>query len=194
MKEKTSKSKTSNKKISTKEKATAEKKETGVNPMRSVFIEKVVLSAGATGDNLIKAKKLLELLSGRKAQVITSQKRIPDFDVRPGLEVGTRVTVRGKEAHALVMRLLGAIDNKLKKKQITENHFSFGIEEYIEIPGMEYQREIGIRGLNVTVVFSRAGRRIAIKKRKSGNLPKKQHTTKEEIINTMEDMFKTTFI
>ena len=51
------------------------------NPMRSIFIEKVVLSAGATGPDLEKAKKLLDLLSGRKSQIITSSKRIPDFDI-----------------------------------------------------------------------------------------------------------------
>ena len=96
------------------------------NPMREIFIEKIILSAGGTADTLAKAKKLLDLLSGRKAQIVASQKRIPDFNVRPGLEVGTRVTLRGSKAIALLKRLLGAIDNKLREKQISENHFSFG--------------------------------------------------------------------
>nr|AJS12321.1 50S ribosomal protein L5P [uncultured archaeon] len=61
------------------------------NPMRSVFIEKVIVSAGAIAENLVKSKKLLELVTGKKAQIITTSKRIPDFNVRPGLEVGTRV-------------------------------------------------------------------------------------------------------
>lgn len=169
------------------------KAESKENVMRSIFIEKVVLSAGATGDDLVKEKKLLELVSGNKAQVIASTKRIPDFGVRPGLEVGTRVTVRDKAAIDMLKRLLGAIDNKLKKKQVSENHFSFGIEEYIEIPGIEYQRDIGIRGFNVTVVFNRAGFRIKLKKIKFGKLPKKQRIKKEEIINYMEEVFKTTF-
>src|SRR3989338_7490242 len=134
------------------------------NTMRTPHVEKIILSCGATGDNLTKAKKLLDLISQRKAQIIASQKRIPDFGVRPGLEVGTRVTLRGKDAVALLRRLLGAIDNTLKKKQISDNHFSFGIHEYIEIPGTEYQRDIGIRGLNVTIVFSRKGLRVMSKK------------------------------
>ncbi len=163
------------------------------NPMRSIYIEKVVLSSGATGDDLVKAKKLLELISGGKAQVIASRKRIPDFGVRPGLEVGTRVTSRGKAAIDLLKRLLGSIDNKLRKKQVSDNHFSFGVEEYIEIPGMEYHREIGIRGLNVTVVFSRPGSRVRLKKIKSGKFPKRQHITMEEIINYMQEVFKTSF-
>jgi large subunit ribosomal protein L5 len=164
------------------------------NPMRTIAIEKVVISAGATGDNLTKSKKLLELISGRKAQIIASAKRIPDFAVRPGLEVGTRVTVRHVAAIALLKRLLGAIDNRVKKASISNNHFSFGIKEYIEIPGVEYQRELGIRGLNVTVTFARPGLRIQRKKNKSGKVPKKQTVGKEEIELFMQEGFKTAVI
>lgn len=163
------------------------------SPMRKIRIEKVLLSAGAVGPELEKAKKLLELLSGMKAQVIASQKRIPDFAVRPGLEVGTRVTLRGEKAIQLLRRLLAAEDNKIKASQVSDNHFSFGIKEYIEIPGVEYQRDVGIRGLNITVVFVRPGLRIKRKKIKSGHIPHKQFVTKDEIIKYMEDNFKTKF-
>lgn len=172
----------------------AEKKiKSADNVMRKIKLEKVVLSAGAVDKELEKAKKLLELITSSKAQIIASSKRIPDFGVRPGLEVGTRITLRNKKALETLKRLLGAIDNKLRAKQISDNHFSFGIEEYIEIPGMEYQRDIGIRGLNITVVFARAGNRVKIKKIKNGKLPKKQHISSQEIIKYMGDVFKTEF-
>ncbi len=164
------------------------------NPMRQIFIEKVVLSCGATGDNLQKSKKLLELLTKRKAQIISTQKRIPDFEVRPGLEVGTRVTIRGEEALALLKKLLGALDNTLSARQISPSHFSFGIKEYIEIPGVEYKREIGIRGLNVTVVFVRAGLRVKRKKIKSGSVPSRQSVSPQEIIDFMSSKFNTRFV
>ena len=163
------------------------------NTMRKVMIEKVLLSAGATGDDLAKAKKLLDLVSGSKAQILTSTKRIPEFDVRPGLEVGTRVTLRGEKAIDTLKRLLGAVDNEISKKHLSENHFSFGIKEYIEIPGIEYQRDIGIRGFNVTVVFARAGTRVKLKKIKRGSVPKRQFISKEEIITFMTEAFKTKF-
>lgn len=163
------------------------------NPMRKVKVEKIILSAGATDDNLVKAKKLLEIVSGRKAQILASSKRIPEFNVRPGLEVGTRVTLRGVAAIDLLKRLLGAMDNEIKKKQISDNHFSFGIKEYIEIPGIEYQRDIGIRGFNVTVVFIRAGTRVKLKKIKRGKVPKKQFISKEEIVDYMKGAFNTRF-
>jgi large subunit ribosomal protein L5 len=163
------------------------------NPMRQIRIEKVILSSGATGDDLAKARKLLEFISKGKAQIVASAKRIPEFNVRPGLEVGTRVTLRGEKAIDLLKKLLGAIDNELPQKQVSENHFSFGIKEYIDIPGVEYQRDIGIRGFNITVVFTRRGTRVKVKKIKRGRLPKKQFIPKEEIIGFMKEAFKTKF-
>jgi len=163
------------------------------NPMRKPRIEKVLISSGAKDKELEKAKKLLELISGMKAQIIASTKRIPNFEVRPGLEVGTRVTLRGEKAIHLLKRLLAALNNTLSTSQVSPNHFSFGIEEYIEIPGIEYQRDIGIRGLNITVVFTRKGIRVKLKKIKAGKLPKKQHVTEEEIIKFMKDNFQTNF-
>ena len=163
------------------------------NPMRKIRIEKVLLSCGATGKDLEKASKLLALLSEMKVQIIASQKRIPDFGVSPDLEVGARVTLRGEKALSLLKRLLSAEENKISSKHVSENHFSFGIKEYIEIPGIEYQRDIGIRGLNITVVFVRPGLRLKRKKIKTGRVPKRQFISPREIMNYMEEHFKVKF-
>jgi len=170
-------------------------KNKSMNVMRIPKISKVVLSAGAVGTDLVKATKLLEMLSEMKVQIIKSgpKRRIPAFSVKPNMPLGTRVTIRGKKAVDLLRRLLGAIDNKLKESQIDVNTFSFGIKEYIEIPGVEYVREIGIRGFNATVTFERAGVRVKNRKIKRGKLPKKQRVSKEEIISYMEENFKTSF-
>jgi len=161
------------------------------NKMRDIEIEKVILSVGALGAELDKGIKLLELLSGMKAIKTRSRKRIPSFGIRPGLEIGGKVTIRGKKSEELLARLLSSINNKLKSKQINQEDFSFGIEEYIEIPDVEYQRDIGMMGLGVTVVFKRKGKRILMKKRKKGKIPKRQRVTKEEIISYLQDKFNT---
>jgi len=152
------------------------------NKMREIEIEKVVLSMGAVGDELEKAAKLLKVIAGREPIKTKSKKRIPDFGIRLGLEIGCKVTLRGEKAEEILKKLLAVIDNKLKAKQINDEDFSFGIEEYIEIPGIEYQRDIGMKGLNVTVVFKRKGKRVEFKKIKRGKLPKRQRVTKQEII------------
>lgn len=162
------------------------------NPMEKPFIEKVVLTVGGTGDDLEKGIKLLSIITNRKPAEQITQKRIASLGVRPGLKVGGVVTLRkGKEE--LLQRLLESVDNTLKKKQASENTLSFGISEYIEIPGVEYQREIGIRGLEVTVTFKKPGRRVKLKKPKRGKLPKKQKVSREEVIKFMEDKFKVNF-
>ncbi|MBI3623801.1 50S ribosomal protein L5 [Candidatus Pacearchaeota archaeon] len=162
------------------------------NVMRSVAIEKVVLSVGGTTDYLEKGVKLLKLITGKNPAKMMSRKRIPTWSVRPKLEVGAVITVR-KNFEDLLKRFLVTKDNALKKKQISENNFSFGVKEYIEIPGMEYQRDIGIMGFDVTVVFKRSGRRVQIRKVKQARIPKRQVISKEEIIKFMEEKFNTKF-
>ena len=151
------------------------------NKMREIKMEKIVLSAGAVGDDLDKAYKLLTRITETKVIKTKSNKRIPTWNVRPKLEVGCKVTLRGEKAEKLLKRLLVAIDNELKMKQIAKNHFSFGIKEYIEIPEVEYQRDIGIIGFNVTVDFIRNGFRITRRKQENKRLPKKQMISPEEI-------------
>ena len=151
----------------------AEKKQVKVkksledNPMRKIKVEKIVLGVGGTGDYLEKGYKLLKYLTGKNPMKKKAEKRIPTWGVRPGLEVGTVLTLR-ENPEEVLKRMLTAIDNTLKKKQVSENTLSFGIKEYIEVPGVEYQREIGIMGFDVTITFKRSGRRVKLRKIKIG--------------------------
>jgi large subunit ribosomal protein L5 len=160
------------------------------NLMREIGIEKVILNIGGAEDKLEKGFLLLQKLTGRKPIKIKAKKRIPAWGVRLGLEVGTKVTLRGKDGEKLLKKLLPAIDNTLKEKQIKDNFFSFGIHEYIEIPDVDYIRDVGIMGFEVCVVFSRAGKRIERKRIKKGKT-KRQIVSVDEIKNFMIDKFKT---
>jgi len=163
------------------------------NKMKEIKIEKVILNIGGVADKLDKGVILLETISGKKAVKVKATKRIPTWSVRPGLEVGVKVTLRSKDALDMIKKLLPAIDNTLKEKQIQNNCFSFGIHEYIEIPNVEYIREVGIMGFEVTVVFSRAGKSVEKKKIKRG----KTHrlvVTREEIENYLITKFNTNIL
>ncbi len=160
----------------------------------SFKIEKIVLSIGGTGEKLERGVKLLEIISRMKPVKLKSKKRIPSLEVRPGLEVGCKVTLRREKIMPALKRLLQAINNELKESSIKNNHFSFGIKEYIEIPGIEYQRELGILGLNVTVDFAKPGKRVEMKKIKRGKIPRKQEVKKEEIIEYMKKNYNLNII
>lgn len=163
------------------------------NLMKEIRIEKVILSVGGTGDLLERGFKLLKMLTERNPIKTRSVKRIPTWGVRPKLETGAMVTIR-KNPEETLKKMLVAIENTLRKKQISENNFSFGIKEYLEIPGVEYSREVGMLGLDVTVAFKRAGKRVKLKKIKKGRIPQRQKVSKEEIIKFMEEKFQTKFI
>jgi large subunit ribosomal protein L5 len=165
---------------------TEKKVKSGENPMRKIKLEKLILNCGGTEDKLERSAKLLNILTGRTIKKVASTKRIPTFGVRPGLVTGCLVTIRDEEKEALLKRLFGAIGNKIKAKKICDNHFSFGVKEYLEIPDMEYQRDIGIVGFDVTAVFKRNGKSVGIKKIKQGHVPKKQDVKKEEIIEYLQ--------
>ena len=158
--------------------------------MREIKLDKVVLNIGGVGEKLDKGEILLKKVSGKTPARVKATKRIPTWSVRPGLEVGIKVTLRGEEAMEIIRKLLPAVDNTLNEKQIQDNCFSFGIHEYIEIPGIEYIREVGIMGFEVTVVFSRAGKAVEKKKVKRGK-SRRLTVTREEIENYLVSKFKT---
>jgi len=164
------------------------------NKMKEIKIEKVVLSIGGTGEALDKGEKLLNRLTSQKPARKKSKRRIPTLGVRPGLEVGCMVTLRGKKALELLRRLLQAVDNKIKEKQISDNTFSFGVKEYIEIPGVKYQRDIGIIGFDVSVTFARAGKRVIKRKIKRSKIPRKQMVKREEIIEYLKNKLNVTIL
>ena len=107
--------------------------------------------------------------------------RIATWKIRPGLAIGSKVTIR-KNVDELLKRLLKAVDMKITESKFNENGFSFGIHEYIEIPEVKYDPKIGIIGLNVSVTLTRPGFRIKRRKliqRKVGN---NHRLTKEDAI------------
>jgi len=160
------------------------------NKIRELKVEKVVLNIGGVDDKLEKGVILLKEITGRTPMKVKATKRIPTWNVRPGLEVGVKVTLRGPEAIEMIKKLLPAVDNTLKERQIQDNFLSFGIHEYIEIPGMTYIREVGIMGLEVTVVFTRAGKSIEKRKIKRGK-SKRLTVSRGEIEEYLANKFGT---
>jgi len=154
------------------------------NPMRAIRIGKITLNIGSgePGPGLEKAKKILGKISGKKVVVTKTRKRTT-FGGAKGRPIGTKVTVRGKPAEELLKTLLQSVDNRLKPSQFDANgNFSFGVAEYISIPGIKYNPEIGIMGMDVCVTLERPGFRIKKRRMKPRKVGKKHRIQKEEAI------------
>jgi len=151
----------------------------------------MVLHCGGTDDKLEKSVKLLKKIVDGKIFIRKSTRRIPAFGISPGKQSGCLITVRDKDKiNNLLERFFSSLDNQISGKQITENQFCFGIHEYIEVPGIEYERDIGILGFEVMLVFKRKGKRVKLKKIKRGKLARKQNVTKEEITDYLIKNFE----
>lgn len=154
--------------------------------MKEIRIAKITLNigTGGPGERLEKGLKLLNKLSNMKPVPTTTQKRIPTWDIRPGLQIGCKVTIRGKKAEELLQRILVANKEKVTLLKFdSQGNFSFGVPEYLDIPGLQYDASIGIIGFDVSVTLERPGFRIkkrAIMKRK---IPMKHRISKQEAID-----------
>jgi len=163
-----------------------------MNKMQEIRIEKITLNIGTgeAGDKLDKAVLLLKDISGSKPVKTKTMKRIPTWNVRPKLAIGTKVTLRGKKAEELLKKLFKAIKNKIQTKKFDDNgNFSFGIEEYLNIPGVEYKPEIGIIGLEAAVTLERPGFRVKKRRLKKSKVGINQRITKEQSMEFIKKMF-----
>jgi large subunit ribosomal protein L5 len=162
-----------------------------MNPMKQIRIAKVTLNMGVgeAGDKLDNAVKILEIISGAKPVRTSSNRRIPTWGVRPNLTIACKVTIRGKKAEELLAKLFESLDNQISIKKFDQRgNFSFGVKEYIDIPGVEYDVEIGMYGLDVAVTLCRPG--YAIKDKKLSSKVGKAHIiTREEAVQFIKEKY-----
>ena len=164
-----------------------------MNPMRDIGVEKVTINIGAGNDqeHLEKAIKLIEKLTGRKPVKTKARKRIPTFGIRKGLEIGAKVTLRGKQAYEFLDLCLKGKNYKLSPKVFDKTgNFSIGIKEYIELPGVKYDPELGLMGMDVAVTLYRPGWRVAKRRRMRSKIGHTHKITKKEAMEFAEKVLK----
>lgn len=164
-----------------------------MNVMQNIKIEKLTLNIGAGKDSVMlkKAVKLLKHITGLDPVQTITQKRLAAWGLRPGLPIGAKITIRNKEQiQNLGKRLFMARDNRIKEDWF-DNHgnISFGIHEYVDIPEVKYDTELGILGLQVSMTLSKPGFRIKKRKINKSKIGKRQLITKESAIKFIIDTF-----
>jgi large subunit ribosomal protein L5 len=156
------------------------------HPMLTPRIEKVVvnLNVGKSGEPLEKGNKVLREITGDRTPVKKKAKAtIRDFGIREGEPIAVVVTLRKQEAIDFLKKIFPVVDNKLAKRAFdARGNFSFGLKEHIDIPGVKYDPEIGIFGMDICVTVNRPGQRLKVRKRQSKSIGPKHVLTPEESI------------
>jgi len=112
-----------------------------------------------------------------------AKQTVGEFGVREGDPIGAKVTLRGERAEEFLETALPLVE--LSASQFDEvGNFSFGVEEHTDFPSQEYDPNIGIYGLDVTVNLVRPGYRV--RKRDKLSRPKAHRLVAEDAIAFLE--------
>ena len=162
------------------------------NPMRAPRIHKVVVNIGVGegGDKLQKAEKVMEMVTGAKPARTLSKVANRDWGLRVGGPIGVRVTLRDEAAEAFLRKALDIRQFKVPDYSFDDGgNLNFGVADYTDFPGMKYDPEIGIFGMDIAVVIERPGGRVRRRKVESRKIPREHKVTREEAMQLMRTQF-----
>ena len=154
-------------------------------PLLQPRIEKVVvnLSVGKSGEPLEKAFKVLKEIAGQTPVKKNAKTSIRDFGIRKGEPIACVVTLRRQPAIDFLKKVLPVVDNRIAKTSFDDRgNFAFGLKEHIEIPGVKYDPDVGIFGMDICVTINRPGDRVADRRKRKAKVGHKHVLTPEESI------------
>lgn len=127
-------------------------------------LEKIVVSMGV-GAAIQDRKRLEEVsghltqLTGQKAQITRSRKAVSAFRLREGMEVGCRVTLRGRRMYEFLDRLISLALPRVRdfrgvspKSFDGNGNYSMGLNEQLVFPEIDADNVHNVQGMNITMV------------------------------------------
>jgi len=136
------------------------------NPMQVPTFSKIVVNMGlgdAVADKSVVdgATTDLAIITGQKAKVNRSRQSIANFKLRAGMAVGASVTLRGDRMWEFLDRLIQVVIPRIRDfRGLDPNAFdgrgnySFGVNEQLIFPEIEYDKVAKVRGMNITICTS----------------------------------------
>lgn len=137
------------------------------NKMKEIRVEKVTVNIGVgeVGQQVEKAVDLLEMMTGKTPVKTESGIEAQNFGLRSGLNIGAKVTIRGDDAENFLENVFEANDNQVRGRSFdTQGNFSIGVSEYINMPNLKYDPDLGMIGFDVAVTLERPGYRVQKRK------------------------------
>jgi len=158
--------------------------------MREPRIEKVVvhMGVGEGGRELADAEEILEDVTGQQSVRTSARRTVQEFNIREGDPIGAKVTLRDEAAADFLDTALALVDLSAAQFDETGN-FSFGIEEHTDFPSQEYDPNVGIYGLDVTVNLVRPGYRVAKRDKVSRSIPSSHRLDADDAVDFLEANF-----
>jgi len=134
------------------------------NPHQIPQLAKIVLNVGM-GEGA-KTPKMLDAvaeematITGQKAVITRAKKAIANFNLRAGLPVGVRVTLRGPRMYEFLDRFISLALPRTRdfrglpsKSFDGSGNYTFGIKEQLIFPEIDYDKVEKIHGMDITIV------------------------------------------
>lgn len=136
------------------------------NPMQVPRIEKIIINMGvgkATQDKnrIEQAADQLTQITGQKAQVTKAKKAVSGFRLRENMDIGCRVTLRGKRMFEFLDRLIAVALPRIRdfrginpKSFDGRGNYSMGLTEQLVFPEIDADKVTFTQGMDITFVTS----------------------------------------
>lgn len=164
------------------------------NPMTVPRISKVCVNIGVGegGDRLVNAENVLRMVTGVNPQRTLGKIQNRDLKVRVGAPIGCKATIRNREKiNQFLTDAFSCREHLIPAWNFDrEGNLSFGVRDYTDFPGQKYDPDIGIYGMDITVVLERPGHRVSRRRRAKGKIPAKHRITADESRSWFVENFK----
>ena len=134
------------------------------NPMEIPGLEKIVVNAGLgeAKDNpklLEAAQRELAIITGQRPVVMRARKSISNFELREGMPVGLKVTLRKERMYEFLDRFISTAVPRIRdfrgfnsRSFDGRGNYTVGLEEQMIFPEVDVDEVVKVYGLNITLV------------------------------------------
>ena len=134
------------------------------NVMQVPRLSKIVVNMGA-GDAAADSKLIngvvedLRTITGQQPKVNRARRSVSNFKIREGQPIGASVTLRGDRMWEFLDRLIALAIPRIRdfrglnpKGFDGRGNYSFGVNEQLIFPEVDYDKVMKVRGMDITLV------------------------------------------
>lgn len=134
------------------------------NPHEVPRLDKIVINVGM-GDAIDNPKLLdaaveeLALITGQRPTLTRAKHSIASFNLREGMAIGCKVTLRGERMYEFLDRLINVAIPRIRdfrgvptRSFDGRGNYTLGVEEQLIFPEIDYDKVDKVHGMDITMV------------------------------------------